>query len=130
MRSIRKKAIFKAMKKEGNLDDAWQFWLDVQNNKSSHCLICGTKEEFYSEWYDTGYEHEKCTRGCWSVQTYGSQIRFKAEGYDKTIYNSGRMTEEEWFAIYESQLNAFNNHLQKQKSKFKKFKKINYKKRG
>lgn len=130
MRSIRKRAIFKAMKKEGSLDEAWQFWLDVQNNKNSRCLICGAQEEFYSEWHDTGYEYEKCTRGCWSVRTYGSQINYKARGYDKTIYKASKLTEEEWFAIYESQLDIFNSHLQKQKNKFKRFKKLNYKKRG
>lgn len=45
------------------------------------CIICLSEIDSYSEWHETGYEHERCSNGCWDHTTYGMRHDLETKGY-------------------------------------------------
>lgn len=45
------------------------------------CTICQSEVHSYSEWHETGYEHERCSNGCWDHTTYGLRHDLETDGF-------------------------------------------------
>lgn len=55
--------------------DAWTLRDPVK------CSVCHAEVHSYSEWHETGYEHERCSNGCWDHTTYGMRHDLETEGF-------------------------------------------------
>ena len=123
MKSERKKSLYRALIKEHGKKDAYGMYGEFVKHDKRKCPVCKSTIDEYSEWYDTGYEHEFCESGCYKIETYGSSTELETAGF---IFH-GKVSEEILFN-FEKQL-KINEKKFKQKTRLFWKKKKSQKKR-
>lgn len=84
----RNRAIMKVLIQQYGVNEAYDMhgWMLRDPEK---CSVCQSEVNSYSEWYQTGYEREKCTNGCWSHEVYSFSHYFETRGF----HHHGEWTE-------------------------------------
>lgn len=77
----RNRAILKVLIQQYGLSDALDMYGNWTLRDPEKCSICHSKIHSYSEWHETGYEHERCSNGCWDHTVYGMGHDLETEGF-------------------------------------------------
>lgn len=84
----RHRAITKVLVQQYGRYEAWDMYSWTLRNPI-RCSICQSKVHSYSEWRETGYEHERCSNGCWDHMKYGMDSDLTTKGFSY----QGKLTE-------------------------------------
>lgn len=84
----RHRAIMKVLIEQYGVSEAYDMYYWTLRNPIK-CTICQSAVHSYSEWHETGYEHERCSNGCWDHTIYGMDSDLETKGF----HFRGKLTE-------------------------------------
>lgn len=76
----RNRAILKVLIQQNGINEAWEMHGWMLRNPEK-CIVCQSVINSYSEWHETGYEHRRCSNGCWDHTTYGMSDDLETKGF-------------------------------------------------
>lgn len=113
----RNRAIMKVLIEQYGRYEAYDMYGSWTLRDPVKCSICQSKIHSYSEWHETGYEHERCSNGCWDHTTYGMQHDLETAGFSY----SGKFS---WEKMLE-----FENQIARNAAESKRRRKLFYRKK-
>lgn len=76
----RNRAILKVLIPQYGVNEAYDMHGWALRNPEK-CIVCQSEINSYSEWHETGYEHRRCSSGCWDHTTTGLWHDLQTKGF-------------------------------------------------
>ena len=126
----RKRAIFRAYVRELGFGEALDTYNVHAGIREKKCRACGAPVDEYSEWNETGYAHERCSNGCWSICTssftHDYSVRDFCEQVNTNLYYPERRTPKK---EYNDILRRFEQVIEQECKRLKRLRDLTYRKK-